>query len=239
MDREQLIEKHFQKQLSDGEQRLFDQLMAEDPTFKEEVVFQEQVRRVAEEEDDAQFRELLSDFESDYAEKPSQKSYPKWLAAASIILLVGASYFFFPKGTETPQELFAEHFEPYRNVVHPIVRSSEQQDLKTAAFAAYEQGQYEEAIILFDELYENGQASYYLFYKANALIKLARAREAIPLLESHLKTQDILAEKSPWYLAMAYLKLEDKTNAKKWLEEVVKQQKYKAATAQELLGSLE
>ena len=239
MDRDQLIEKYFQKQLTSEEQLLFDQLMADDREFREAVAFQENVKRVAEAEDDAQFRALIGGFETEHAEKPSQRSYTKWLVAASIVLLLGASYFFFPQRTDSPQELFAEHFEPYRNVIHPIVRDAEQQDKRTAAFAAYEQGRYEDAIVLFDELYASSPAHFYLFYKANALIELERAKEAIPLLEEHLKTSDTLTEKSPWYLAMAYLKLNDRTNAKKWLRVVERQQKYKASTAKALLGSFD
>jgi FimV-like protein len=74
-----------------------------------------------------------------------------------------------------------------------------------------------------------------LFYKANALLKLERAKEAVPLLLEHLKTKDSLTEKTNWYLALAYLKLEDKAKAEKILEKVIADGNYKASEAQKLL----
>ena len=239
MDREQLIEKYLQGRLTPAEQEQFDRLLVEDADFKKEVTFQKDVARVAEAEDSAEFEALLNEFEATHTQPPSQRTNFKWLAAASIILLLGAAYFFWPEKSDSSQELFAEYYEPYRNVVHPIVRNSQEEDAKTTAFLAYEQGNYAEALARFDELYKNETVSYYLFYKANALIALDREEEAIELLEVHLNSSDVLVERAPWYLAMAYLKLDDKANAKKWLREVITRQQYKVDAAKELLSRLE
>ena len=103
---------------------------------------------------------------------------------------------------------------------------------KTKAFIAYETGDYELAVSLFSDLYEKDKQPYYLFYKANALLKLEKAKEAIPLLKEHLKTKDTLNEKSTWYLALAYLKIEDKENARTLLQQLVNDKQYKIKRSQ-------
>ncbi|MEL6305031.1 MAG: hypothetical protein AAFQ20_09605 [Bacteroidota bacterium] len=239
MDRQELVDKYLQNQLNEEEQILFDRLLKEDAEFRNEVQFMEDIQAVSQQEDELNFREQLSDFEKESNKQRGAGNYTKWLVAASVVLVASLSYVFWPKPQESMEQIFVEHFEPYRNVIQPVVRGEEQQkNEKQLAFQYYEQRKYDKAIGLFDKLYGSSNEPYYLFYKANALIQLNRANEAIPLLEAHLKTKDTLAEKSPWYLAMAYLKMNDKNNTKKWLKLVVKQQKYKADTAQKLLSSL-
>ncbi len=241
MEKETLLEKYIQGELTEKEREEFDALLKEDADFKGEFEFRTNLRRVAEAEDDAVFKAILSDFESEARmAKPTTNRFPvKWLVAASIALIAGLTYFLTLDTTTSTQELFAENFEPYSNVVHPIVRGEEGQNKKTSAFAAYQTGDYETALPLFDELYANTKEPYYLFYKANALIELNRAKEAVPLLQEHIRTNDTLVKNSSWYLAMAYLQLDDKVKVKKMLQEVINNGAYKVDEAQKLMDALE
>jgi len=239
MKREELLEKYIQNRLTSEEELKFANLLKSDISFKEEVALHTNLKKVVEKEDDTNFRNLVENIES-REKKPRQKtSYIKWLAAASIVLLLGLSYFFNMEQKLSTDTLFAQNFEPYRNVIAPIVRSTEQQDEKAIAFMAYEKGEYQNAIVLFTKLYTETKESYYLFYKANALLKLERANEAVPLLEQHLKTKDTLTEKTNWYLALAYLKLEDKQQARKLLNKVIADGLYKNKEAKKLLKEFE
>ncbi|MGB5357532.1 MAG: hypothetical protein WBN11_12645 [Eudoraea sp.] len=260
MKREMLIEKFIQGRLSEKEQQEFDMLVREDPKFSAEVDFHTNLLRVTEAEEDDNFREMLSGFESDanlnteedglknitsdiesepILGKATQKRFPtKWLVAASIILLMGFGYYFIVMSQPTTQELFAQNFTPYPNVVHPIVRGEEGQESKTKAFAAYQNGEYTSALALFTELYSESEEPDYLFYQANALLQLNRGREAIPLLQEHLETADTLTEKSDWYLAMAYLQVDDTENAKKMLQTVLDKGEFNVEEAKKLLQSL-
>lgn len=241
MERETLLEKYLQGKLTAKERPEFDALLHSDANFKGEVQFHTDLKRVAEAEDDDDFREMLSDFEAEArTENSIEKRFPtKWLVAASIALIAGLTYFFTVNSSVSTQDLYVQNFEPYRNVVYPVVRGEDAQDEKTKAFAAYQIGKYEEALPLFAELYTTEKSPYYLFYRANALIQLNRAKEAIPLLKEHLKTNGNLVEKSPWYLAMAYLQLDDEENAKIMLDSVVAIGTYKVDEAKNLLDALE
>ncbi len=240
MEKDELLEKYFQGNLNANEQAAFDTLLNEDASFKEEVALQLSIKRVAEEYDDNEFRSMLSDFEAEHQPKKvfRLERYSKWLVAASVVLIAGLTYIL-TLNNPTTQELFAQNFQPYENVVHPIVRGTEEQDQKTKAFIAYETGDYELAVSLFSDLYEKDKQPYYLFYKANALLKLEKAQEAIPLLKEHLKTKDTLKEKSTWYLALAYLKIEDKENARTLLQQLVNDKQYKVKEAKTLLNKFE
>ncbi len=241
MERETLLEKYLHGELTAKERSEFDALLNSDADFKEEVQFHTDLKSVTEAEDDDQFREMLSDFESKARmEKPSVKRFPvKWLVAASILLVVGLTYFFTIDPSVSTQDLFVSNFEPYRNVVHPVTRGEDATDTKTEAFSSYQTKDYKTALSLFTKLYTDTQEPYYLFYRANALIELNRAEEAIPLLQEHLGTEDSLVKNSRWYLAMAYLKLDDLENTKRMLREVVRNAAYKTEEAQKLLDALE
>ncbi|NER19066.1 tetratricopeptide repeat protein [Spongiivirga citrea] len=240
MKKDKLIEKYLQNTLNTEERIEFDTLLQNDAEFKEEVSFHDNLKRVTEEDHDDEFRSMLSDFEAEHQPRKVFKlqQYSKWLVAASVILIAGLTYVL-TLSNPTSQELFAANFQPYENVVHPIVRGTEEQDQKTKAFIAYETGDYKLAVSLFSDLYEKDKQPYYLFYKANALLKLEKANEAIPLLKEHLKTRDTLKEKSAWYLALAYLKIDDKKSAQLLLEDIIKSKKYKASEAEKLLGKFE
>lgn len=238
MKQEILIEKFIQKRLSVEEGRTFDELLEKDDNFKKEVQLHVNLKKAIEKEDDFNFRSLITNIESKANNPRQRKLLLRWLVAASIVVLLGLTYFLTFEKKVSSDELFISYFEPYRNVIQPIQRNGNQQNEKETAFMAYEYREYEKAIPLFSQLYTITKEPHYLFYKANALLRLERANEAVPLLIDHLKTNDSLTEKSNWYLALAYLKLEDMINAKLSLEKVLSEGKYKTREAEKLLKEI-
>lgn len=239
LDKDQLIAKFLTRSLSEEEQLRFNTMLSEDASFRAEVALLQDLNRVAEAEDDAMAKEMVAGFEAEHHNTKGAGNIRIWWVAASLALLLSIGYLITQDGPPNTQELFVENFEPYRNVIHPITRASQQDDLKTQAFAYYEQGKYDEALALFKKLYATTETPHYLFYQANALLQLNRPKEAITALQIHLKTKDTLTQKSHWYLAMAYLKLNDVTNAKKNLEQVVLENKYNVEKAKSLLKKLD
>ncbi len=239
MDNNYLIEKHLQNKLSSDEKLVFENLLKKDANFKKEVVFHSNLKKAIKQEDATNFRNFISNLEENVDIKNSKKPFFKWFAAASVVILLGLSYLLIPKQAVSTNVLFATYFEPYRNVVTPIVRGTNDQDEKTLAFIAYEKGEYKTAVFLFSKLYTETKEPYYLFYKANALLKLERAKEAIPLLLHHLKTKDTLTAKTNWYLALAYLKTKEKQKAKTRLKKVISTNAYHHKEAKELLKKID
>lgn len=236
MEREMLIAKFIQGNLTETEQQRFNTLLETDPDFKDEVAFHLNIMEVTAAEDEEDVRSLLTEFEREAKRKTPDRR--QWLVAASIILLMGLGYYFMVMNQPTTRDLFDENFEPYPNVVHPIVRNSEENSSVNEAFEAYQNKDYEKAATMFSLLYEETRESPYLFYSANTLIQLNRGEEAIPALQEHLKTKDILSDKTAWYLAMAYLQIDDVDNTKKMLQTIVEENLYDSEAAEKLLKAL-
>ncbi|MFI8605089.1 tol-pal system YbgF family protein [Cellulophaga baltica] len=248
MEEEILLEKFLNEKLNEKERLEFDVLMENDLDFKKEVLFQIDVKRSLTAIEDDDFRNLLSEFESEirnkeaYINKDEHRKRNrfsfKWVVAASITMLLLVGSFLFTNLKTSPEELFTQNFKPYRNVIQPITRGESLNDNKFKAFLAYSKGEYKQAIPLFNTLYSSEGESYYLFYEAISLIQLRQADKAVPLLQEHLKSQDALVDKTNWYLAMAYLQLQDIEQAKKTLKLIIEDKTYKAKEAKQLLDLL-
>jgi len=142
--------------------------------------------------------------------------------AASISLLIVAFFVFDPFGRPTPQELFAEYFEPYPNLAGPVRGgSSQDQDKRTLAYAAYDRGDFSQAATLFQEILpESENALMDHFYFGNVLLELGEGEEAIEEFTIVSNEAKGLAMDAKWYLGLSYLYVGDVAKAKVVLDEV-------------------
>jgi tetratricopeptide (TPR) repeat protein len=234
MKTEKLILKYINNTLSKEDKLVFDKLMETDKPFREEVTFHSNLKKVTEKKDDDDFKELISNIESKFY--TPKKNYKKWYIAAAIIALIGISYFF-STTFNSNEKLFTANFKPYRNIMQPVVRGDENDELKSQAFNAYENKNFEKAINLFDKILVNNGNSSIQFYKANALLALDKVDEAIVLLKNDISIQDSFHEKRYWFLALAYLKKSDIKNSRKNLTLLLEVPKstYKKKEAKQLI----
>lgn len=235
---ETLIEKYIEGTLSPAERKQVDALLENDDSFKKELAFHTNLQHTVKQQDDKNFKDLLSSFETETPQNTSSNPIFKWIAAASIVLLLGLAYTFYNSGLTTNDDLFAEYFEPYRNIVKPIERNGTPLTEDAIAFEAYENQDFETASQLFAEQYAKTKASYNLFYEANAQLQLGNAKQALHLLLEHKKTSDKLSDKTAWYIALAYLKLEQNQEAKRELQAIIAANAFKAKEAQVLLEQM-
>ena len=241
MEKEGLIEKYIQNRLNSEERKKFDALYKNDANFRKEILFQKDLKKVAslnDKMDDSEFRGFINDLEHKAKNRRPYFFSGKWLAAASILLLLGITYFITIYNSAS-DDIFTDYFEPYRNVIQPIERGNALDNDKSKAFKFYENGEYKKAILLFTTLYQKTNESYYLFYKANALMKTNRVNEAIPLLDAYLSKKEMFTDKAQWYLSLAYLELKDTAKAKTYLNHVVSNKSYKLKEAKEILKKLD
>ena len=134
--------------------------------------------------------------------------------------------------------MYDTNFVPYENVVHPIERGVQIEDLKTKAFTAYEDEDYGLALELFKELQQKQTDSYIQFYEAIVLMQLNKQQEAVPLLENYIAGNGELKDRAIWYLALAYLKQDDIAKSREQLEKLVEEEGFKAKAAKALLEEL-
>lgn len=122
--------------------------------------------------------------------------------------------------------------------MHPIERGVEIEDLKTRAFTAYENGEFEKALALFKELNTKSTDSYLQFYEAIVLMQLEKHKEAVPLLENYIAANGELKERAQWYLSLSYLKTKQLDKSKSLLMELTQQDGFKSKEASNLLKEL-
>ena len=216
----QLIEHHLAGILSEDEDRLFSEKM-KDPDFEKNVVLiKELVKGI---EIDATERLKASLQEEEIAIQKNKKGRLSRkvllmrviLSTAAIVgfLLIAVWWF------SLPSNIYAEHFEPHKNVLVPIKLDATTKLKKEEVFRQYDNNAFEAALEGFDELLALGDNADYLFYKANTLLSLGRIDEAIIILQELLKGQETqFMEESKWYLALAYIKLENYDSARPLLE---------------------
>ncbi|MHA7055833.1 tetratricopeptide repeat protein [Aquimarina sp. M1] len=243
MEREELIDKYLRSELTSSEKDQFDTLLENDITFREDVELLKNLKVVTGTESRNELRKTMTNFEAKIAVKETKViplfNYKKLLVAASILLLVaiGGTMFFDPFGVSA-DTLYADNFEPYKNVVTPIVRGSTDDNDEVLAFTSYENKNYKLAADQFGTLYETTERPYFLLYRANALLAISNIKEAIPLLEAHIALQGQLSERGKWYLSLAYLKDNRKEEAITLLDEIVQNGSFKTGDAKKLLQQL-
>ncbi len=216
MNKDTWIEKYFQNKLSASELENFQELIKTDSAFKTEFEFQKNIKLAFRNENRAALKKEFQKI--DFSEKKSWKA--TFLIAASFALVFAIGSYFYTSNKVSNQQLFAQNFEPYPNVMHPVVRGGENSTEIEKAFVYYENQDY----YLFIEALEKNPFTKpdYTFYLANAYLVKNNTTKAIVLLEKYLAYSTIQYKADAhWYLGLALIKNKEYTEAKKHLQEVI------------------
>jgi predicted Zn-dependent protease len=237
IDKEQLIADYFLNSLSEKDQKSFDLLMTTDAEFKADLDFQRRVKNAIHKKEHQKLKQHFKEWEGNSESKRSSSSKRIWYIAASIILMLTLGFYFMQ--TKTAESLYADYYQPAKNIVHPIVRSNDVNDRKNKAFIAYKKKDYVTAHQLFEGLYKTTLDSELLFYDAIALLEIDSTAKAIEQLKSHQNFEDAVSAKTNWYLALAYLKSNDIPQSKQLLKEIVQVEGYNYDKAKKILSALD
>lgn len=237
MNAEKIISKYFMGQLSPEEQARFDVLLETDSEFREQFEFESKVRKSIFQNEHERKKSYLKSIEQNLS---SRGKNMKWfMVAASIVVLVALS-FLWRLSYNSPESLFNRYYEVASNTSHPILRSNDDNlEIATKAFIAYEGGDYSQAQKLFQKAYAFSNTSELLFYEAISQLENDQNQLAIKTFQRHLEFRDDLKDKTKWYLAMAYLKIDKKEPAKQLLKEIIaNSENYNFDKANEVLSKL-
>lgn len=238
MDSDRLIAKYFLNQLSAEDQKEFDTLMSSNPEFKERVEFEAKVKKSIFQQEHANLKQQLQAVENSL---PVKQNKAKWyLIAASILLLVSIG-FYWKQYSSNPETLFADYYTTASNTSHPITRNQNENDTDklTQAFVAYESEAYDQALKLFNNLYKTSSNSELLFYEGICYLEIGQTDNAIETFLKHQNFNDKLLGKSRWYLALAYLKNNNKIETQDILEKITSSSSnYNFEKAKDLLSDL-
>jgi len=248
MDKEQLLYNYFANSLSAEEEKQFQNLLETDLEFKKQFDFEKDLKRVVREEEKAKLKSKLQDFEKDISEeKPviklndrSKKRSFNWSIAASVAILFGLGWFGYNTmfGADY-DDLYNSNYEEYPNTVYAVTRGDTPQTMVRDAFAAYELGNYQEAIDKFNKIKSEDAIDYLDFYSGQAYLSLGQLENAQKSFKTVISSNSEFSPEALWYLALTSIKKKDKTNAINYLSELVSKYDFKKEKAKELLKELE
>ena len=198
MDKDTLIHKYFHQALSDQERVELNHLLENDTEFKATFELEKDLHAVLVATGKEDLKQQFVDFENQESQpqETSSPSFLRYAIAACIIIglsLYGSKFFI---NTTSADDLFAQNFEVYRNIVQPIERGTGLETPEEEAFFKYETKEYQSAIEGFQAEFSKTEKPYYLFYTANAYLALRDTKKAIPLLNDL-----VLHGLTPWLIS--------------------------------------
>lgn len=236
MRKSDLIDKYIQEKATAEELERIKQLMAEDADFKEEITFQLALRQAVRKEEGQKLKQRLQQLEQ---KKKSTRFAPViWKIAAVFVIGLGLLWFF----NKSPDydEIYAENFEPYSNIVAPTVRdfNNRESDIEKG-FRYYDNRDYANAAATFNALFDADSIGYANFYYAISLMADQQVEKAVEALENpDWKIPEQYQNQTDWYLALGYLKSQNKEKAIAYLEKVIKTDGAMAGQARKILAEI-
>jgi len=232
-----LIDKYVSNTANAEEIIQIEKLIKTDEQIAEEVRFRQNVKLVASKADEDHFKSALEEIAGQPKTSKSVKPLYWVFAAAALVVLGFFAYNFW--SVKPSEDLFSTHFEPYRNVVKPVVRGETKMDSLSQAFFYYENKNYDKALSYFETLEQQEKHSVLEFYQAMVLIEQEKYAEAYEHLESYSSTPDpkLLAQ-SLWYKALLNIRKGDVEKAKIQLEKLIDMGKFKTSAAKSILQDL-
>lgn len=190
-----------------------------------------------------QERKALKEHLQEVEQKVNAPKKTNWLLVASIALIFSfAGYYFLLDKQPTNQELFYAYYSPYENVVAPIVRNKAKITPKQKAFTFYDNQEFFKAIVAFKNLknLKDDEKISIDFYTAIAYLENDNLKESKALFLDIISKKNREWEKeSLWYLSLIQLKLNNKEDSKKYLNQLQKlKTDYKKREASELLNKM-
>lgn len=238
-ENEILIEKYFENQLSEYEKLIFEENLKNDEAFKIAFELEQNVKNSLHLLERQSLKKMLKSFDK----KPKKRIIPfrnwLWLSAAAMLIL-GILFWLSIENQPNSEELYLSYYQSYPNVVAPIVRGENKHHENGKAFEAYEQEKYQKASTLFQEIFKNTKEEYAIFYESQCYFALGETQKGIDLLEniSFLDDKYSFKTQQKWYLALAYLKLDEIEKTKKYLQILANTDNIQKENAKNLLKSL-
>lgn len=245
----ELTDRYLSGEMKDEERLSFEKMMEEDVALKKEVELHREINRAVMAVDAESFRDELKSVRNSM--KRNRRSLPKalypfvnhkWLAAASVALLLGLFVLLFlhTKRNYSNGQLYAMYFEPYRSGT--LERSATASDsLFSVAMYYYNKHNYEKSIAMLKEYSanNNNENPAVMLYLGISYLETGKADSAEEMFDKILKSDNSLfKEQAGWYLSLTYLKQNKKKKAAELLKNLVEEKSWFSPKAQELLDYL-
>ncbi len=218
-NRRNQVDRYVNGSMSAEEVDVFEQRMRENVALAEEVHLHRDVLAGMNHYFNLDLKKKLQEEEERLKKKPI--NFYKWVGiAASIILVAVVAYFLLFTGQTNPQQLYAQYYQPYPNIVNPTQRSDN--STENQGLRAYEAGKYDEALQVFNrQMAEGEEEAYQLFYAGIASLHTGNEDDAVSYFQEVIDWQDpTFTNPAQWYLALTHLKTGETQAAVRIFEEI-------------------
>lgn len=232
----------FSGDLQEEEKKLLIQEYENNEEFQEDLKLQQEILYTIERGDDEtiDFRNQLNDISNDFLseKEPKRRINPSyWLAAASVIVVLGISSYLglFRNNEYTGSQAFMEYYEPYGADLS--VRGESHYNKLDKAISFYQDGNMALAISEFERL-EKENAELAGFFTALCQMELGEISQAKNELERIGKNAIFYSDDIQWYLSLCYLKDNETNKASKILDDIANNNNQYSDKAKEILKKL-
>lgn len=235
------IERYIHNRLTESERADFEIEMNQNPLLKDQVELEQAI--VTQVQNRAFVDQQISAAKNEMRKhKTIRLTLYSVVSVAAMLVLV-----FFVRGVwqgRQYDQLYASNFVTYTNdyiMVDGVYKGEATVDsLEMAAMKAYENQNFAEAETQLDQILAKNENPELRFYLAVSQLQNGKTELAQQTLENlYVQTPDYrYYEQTRWYLALVHLKLHQKTEAKKYLDELVKLEGEYLDRAKELLTRL-
>ena len=244
LTKDRLIQDYLNGTLTTDTKLLFEKQLDEDAEFAAEVKELEDLETGLHSIGLDMLKEEVNNWEQEFKEKSKPKTkliqlWPKYTAvAASVILLIVAGLFVY-NGTPDNNELYAEYFDPYEDMILTRGDISNSESLLIAGMEAYNNEEFTTASEkLNDYLLNNNENKGVALYLGIAQMQIGKYSEAA--ISFGLAQQDVkFKQQAQWYEALLYVKSNQTEKARSLLEIIGKNtDHYQSENAQSILNEL-
>lgn len=246
----QLLDDYLHERLTAQQLVDFQQMLASDPELRKELELHETlIRGIVLESKTSHFKKHLTELRKEAdaipLHEPASKKNRKipvwgWAAGLAAMLLMGFFYFWIAKSV-SGETLYADNYEPYpSNVLASITRGDSGMTLQQQAVQAYENGRYEKAIPMLEEILnkEPENAGWQLVLGICYLENNDAEEAEKTLLKAAQNPNSLFYQQAQWYLALTYLKQNNKKQAASVLKDLAAQSGVYPQKAKQLLTEL-
>jgi tetratricopeptide (TPR) repeat protein len=225
----------------------FEELLASDIGIKQDYELSMEINNSILEEDVIALRETMEYMYNDeivIKRTPtifSQKKF--YYAAASMALLIATGGLIqrIASPDMDSSEVFEKYYTPYEITVTHRSGNTEVDRLLLNAFEKYEEKNYEQALVLFEEVLETRKNDMALnLYSGISYMEEEKYQKAKTSFDNIISDKDnLFIEQAKWYLGMCYLKTENTEKAEFVLKEIIKEESYYKDVAVKVLKDLD
>jgi tetratricopeptide (TPR) repeat protein len=243
----EVIEKYIDGELEGKELLDFEQLLSTNPDIKSDYELSMEINNSIAEDDVMDLRETLDYM---YKEEKAVQRIPTiftrrkfYYAAASAALLIAAG------GVATrllnpsmdSESVFEKYYQPYEVTVTYRSGNTEVDRLLLNALEFYEEKDYDQALVLFEEILQNRKKDMAIsLYSGISYMEEEKYQKATTSFNHIISDNDnLFIEQAKWYLSMCYLKTEKTDKAKEVLHQIIDEESYYKEQALKVLKDID